>query len=119
MFIQKLEKLEREEGLREEAGMYAVPKVEMDETLKEIRELAAKIRERKAIMRQEARVATHAGRPIMARTTTPKVRDRSVSKLRSEMSRLGVELTDSATVCFVLILNNYHMTIWLVALHCL
>ncbi|KAL1132662.1 hypothetical protein AAG570_010614 [Ranatra chinensis] len=92
--FEKLQQLEREEELREESGMYAVPKIEMDETLKEVRELAAQIREKKAIMRQEARVVKRPGRPVMPRTTTAKVRERSVSRLKSEMSKLGVELED-------------------------
>lgn len=44
LFIQKLAELERDEELREEAGMYVVPKIELDQTLMEIKELALQIR---------------------------------------------------------------------------
>lgn len=36
--------LEKDEELREAGGMYAVPKIELDETMKEIRDLARQIR---------------------------------------------------------------------------
>jgi nucleolar GTP-binding protein len=39
-----LAELEKEEELREEAGMYAVPKIELDQTMREIQDLARQIR---------------------------------------------------------------------------
>ncbi|XP_039285359.1 nucleolar GTP-binding protein 1 [Nilaparvata lugens] len=90
--FKKLEQLEEEERLRTEAGYYATPKIEQSQELTEIRELAAKIRERKAIMKIEARVQKQSTKPVMPRTATAHVRDRSVSRLKDEMSRLGVDI---------------------------
>ncbi|RZF44482.1 hypothetical protein LSTR_LSTR002255 [Laodelphax striatellus] len=90
--FKKLEQLEEEERLRIEAGYYATPKIEQSQELSEIRELAAKIRERKAIMKIEARVQKQSTKPVMPRTATAHVRDRSVSRLKDEMSRLGVDI---------------------------
>lgn len=41
---QKLAELEKEEELRIAGGMYAVPKIELDETMREIKDLARQIR---------------------------------------------------------------------------
>ncbi|KAG8298226.1 Nucleolar GTP-binding protein 1 [Homalodisca vitripennis] len=90
--FKKLADLEHEEALREEAGMYAVPKIEMDETMQEIRELAQKIRDKKTIMKQEARLVKHSTKPHTPRTATAKVRERSVNRLEKQMSQLGVDL---------------------------
>lgn len=96
--IQKLEELEREEALREEAGFYAVPKIELDSTLQDIKELAAQIRDKKAIMKQEARVRKASTKPVLPRTATPKVRERSVSRFRNELNKLGVALDNNEKV---------------------
>uniref|UniRef100_A0A6M2DLQ9 Nucleolar GTP-binding protein 1 n=1 Tax=Xenopsylla cheopis TaxID=163159 RepID=A0A6M2DLQ9_XENCH len=96
----KLEELEREEGLREEAGMYAVPKVELDQTMKEIRELALQIRHKKAILRDETRVNKASTKPKLPRTAVAKVRERSVSRLRSEMENLGVDMSGTENANF-------------------
>ncbi|KPJ10609.1 putative nucleolar GTP-binding protein 1 [Papilio machaon] len=40
----KLAELEKEEEVREAGGMYAVPKIELDETMREIREITTQIR---------------------------------------------------------------------------
>lgn len=42
--LQKLSELEKEEEVREAGGLYAVPKIELDETMREIRQLAVQIR---------------------------------------------------------------------------
>lgn len=78
--------------------MYVVPKIELDETMREIKELALQIRNKKAIIRDETRVNKQSNKPIMPRTAGSKVRDRSVSRLRSEMENLGVDMqgTDDA-----------------------
>lgn len=98
--LQKLEELEREEALREQAGFYDIPKIELDERMKEIQEIAAKIRERKAIMKIDAQLVKNSTKPVVPRTTTSKVRSRSVSRLRTEMSNLGVNIdeTDKVTL---------------------
>lgn len=98
--FKKLEELEREEGLREQAGFYDIPKIELDERMKEIQEIAAKIRERKAIMKIDAQLVKNSTKPVVPRTTTPKVRSRSVSRLRKEMSNLGVDVEESEKAHF-------------------
>ncbi|KAK9687460.1 NOGCT domain protein [Popillia japonica] len=94
----KLEELEKDEEIREETGMYVVPKIELDETMLEIKRLALQIRNKKAIMRDESRVNKQNKKPTMPRTTTAKGRERSVTKLRSQMEDLGVDMsgTDNA-----------------------
>ncbi|CAH1403819.1 unnamed protein product [Nezara viridula] len=92
VIFKKLEELEREESTREEAGFYAVPKIELDSTLQDIRALAQQIRDKKILMKQEASVRKSSTKPKLPRTTTPKVRDRSVSRLRTEMGALGVDI---------------------------
>lgn len=87
--FQKLEALEREERLREEAGYYAVPKIERDEMREEIRKLAEQIRERKAIMRQEAQLNNNRSHP---RPTPVQARGRSLERFKGEMKRIGVEV---------------------------
>lgn len=78
--------------MREEAGMYTLPKQEVDETMKEIRELAQKIRDKKVIMKHEARITKNSTKPVIPRTSTAKVRERSVSRLQKQMSQLGVDV---------------------------
>jgi len=91
---QKLRQLEAEEAVREEAGYYAVPKIELDETMREIRKLAHQIRDKKIIMRQERAILKNSTKPVVPRTAPAKVRGRSVSRLRSEMEELGVDMSD-------------------------
>lgn len=71
--FEKLEELEREEELREATGMYVVPKIELDETMQEIKKLALQIRNKKAIMRDEARINKQSRKPVMPRTAGAKV----------------------------------------------
>ncbi|KAJ8973535.1 hypothetical protein NQ317_019286 [Molorchus minor] len=94
----KLEELEKEEEIREQTGMYVVPKIELDDTMREIKKLALQIRHKKAIIKDEARINKQSRKPVMPRTSGAKVRDRSVSKLREDMSNLGVDMshTDNA-----------------------
>jgi len=40
----KLAELEKEEEIREQTGMYVVPKIELDDTMQEIKKLALQIR---------------------------------------------------------------------------
>nr|CAD7257489.1 unnamed protein product [Timema shepardi] len=98
--FKKLEELEREEALREGAGYYAIPKIEMDETLKEIRELAHQIRDKKAIMKQEGAVVKSSTKPVVPRTTPARARGRTVTKLRTEMEKLGVDMADTENAHF-------------------
>lgn len=96
----KLEVLEREEEIREETGMYVVPKIELDETMKEIKALALQIRHKKAILKDEARVNKQSRKPVMPRTAGAKVMDRSVSKLRANMEELGLDMSGSRDAHF-------------------
>ena len=93
-----MSELEAEESLREEAGMYAVPKIEEDETMKEIRELAQMIRDKKVIMKQEARINKQSNKPVLPRTTQARGRDRSVGALRKQMEGLGVDMSNTENV---------------------
>lgn len=70
----KLAELEKEEEFREETGMYVVPKIELDETILEIKKLALQIRHRKAIIKDEARINKQSTKSVMPRTAGAKVR---------------------------------------------
>ncbi|KAG5891666.1 hypothetical protein JTB14_020084 [Gonioctena quinquepunctata] len=98
--FEKLAELEKDEEFREETGMYVVPKIEYDETMEEIKKLALQIRNKKAIIKDEARINKQSRKPVMPRTAGGKVRDRSVSKLREDMSKLGVDLEESGDAHF-------------------
>ncbi|CAG9813728.1 unnamed protein product [Phaedon cochleariae] len=98
--FEKLAELEREEELREETGMYVVPKIELDDTMREIQKLALQIRHKKAIIKDEARINKQSRKPVMPRTAGSKVRDRSVSRLRDDMAKLGVDLSQSGDANF-------------------
>lgn len=91
--FEKLEELEREEGLREAGGVYAVPDMSMDETLKEIREMAKQIRGKRFELRDEKRLSSRKNKPVIPRHKQPKVRDRSVKKLVETMEGLGVDMS--------------------------
>lgn len=78
--------------------MYVVPKEELDDTMKEICSLALQIRNKKAIMRDESRVRKSSTKPKMPRTAPSRNRDRSVSRLRDEQTKLGVDMTDTDNV---------------------
>ncbi|KAL3287778.1 hypothetical protein HHI36_002240 [Cryptolaemus montrouzieri] len=96
----KLEELEKEEEIRESTGMYVVPKIELDQTMKEIRELALQIRHKKVILKDEARVNKQNKKPVMPRTAGAKVKDRLVSKLRKDMENLGVDMSNTKSAHF-------------------
>lgn len=97
----KLEDLERDEELRDEAGTYAVPKMELDSTMREIRELAVQIRNKRAIMKGESRLVKQSTKPTMPRNTMARAKDRSVSKLVGEMEQLGKSHHSSPCVCLI------------------
>ncbi|XP_060818178.1 nucleolar GTP-binding protein 1 [Bombus pascuorum] len=96
----KLNDLEKEEQLREEAGMYDYKVAELSETMQEIVRIAKQIREKKAIMKDEARILKASTKPVMPRTAAAKLRDRSVSKLREQMEDLGVDMEDTENAHF-------------------
>ncbi|CAH0551719.1 unnamed protein product [Brassicogethes aeneus] len=80
--------------------MYVVPKIELDDTIKEIKKLALQIRHKKAIIKDEARINKQSRKPVMPRTAGAKVRDRSVSKLREDMENLGVDMSNTEEAHF-------------------
>ncbi len=88
----KLEALEKEEEEREKSGYYDSESEEEDENMKEIRSLAVKIRTKKKLMKNEQRI-NNTKKPTMPRTTEPKKRERSVSRLKREFEDLGVDMT--------------------------
>ncbi|KAI5714737.1 hypothetical protein M8J77_004697 [Diaphorina citri] len=73
--FKKLDELEKEEAQREEAGYYAVPKIEYDQTMIEIKELAKQIRDKKSIMRQDALLIKQSTKPRLPRTALSKNRE--------------------------------------------
>lgn len=99
--FQKLSKLEHEEQLREQAGLYDYKVPELSETMREIGHLAKQIRDKKIIMREEARVTKASTKPVMPRTAAAKVRGRSVAKLKEQMENLGVDMEDTENVSIV------------------
>ncbi|XP_068971276.1 nucleolar GTP-binding protein 1 [Bombus flavifrons] len=96
----KLNDLEKEEQLREEAGMYDYKVAELSETMQEIVQMAKQIREKKAIMKDEARILKASTKPVMPRTAAAKLRDRSVSKLKEQMEDLGIDMEDTENAHF-------------------
>ncbi|XP_014485953.1 PREDICTED: nucleolar GTP-binding protein 1 [Dinoponera quadriceps] len=98
--FEKLNQLEKEEQLRGETGMYDYKIPQLSETMHEIQQLAKQIREKKAIMKDEARILKASTKPVMPRTATAKVRDRSVSKLKEQMEELGVDMEDTENAHF-------------------
>lgn len=98
--FKKLESLREEETLRETAGYYATPKLELDETLKDIKRLAAQIRERKSLMRERSRIFKQSNKPVAPRTAPSRARGRSVSDLKENMTNLGVNMDDTEDAHF-------------------
>ncbi|KAK6630246.1 Nucleolar GTP-binding protein 1 [Polyplax serrata] len=98
--FKKLSELEKEELARIEAGMYAVPKIEEDSKMREIRELAQIIRDKKIIMKQEARINKQCNKPVLPRTTQARGRERTVGALRKQMEGLGVDMSGTENAHF-------------------
>jgi len=90
--MEKLEALEKEEELREKAGVYDSEESEEDDSMKEIRELASKIRVKKKLMKNDQKM-DNTKKPTVPRTSTAKKRERSVSRLKGEFEELGVDMT--------------------------
>ncbi|OWR50690.1 putative Nucleolar GTP-binding protein, partial [Danaus plexippus plexippus] len=86
--FEKLAQLEKEEELREQGGMYEAPKIEYDETMREIRQLAVQIRNKKAVLKDESRLVKQSTKPVMPRNTRAREKTRSTKKLRDEMEQL-------------------------------
>merc|ERR1712098_224462 len=73
--MEKLEALEKEEEARERAGYYDSEESEEDESYAEIKELAGKIRHKKAIMKAD-QFLDNTRKPVMGRKTVAKKRPR-------------------------------------------
>lgn len=91
--FEKLEELEREEGMRLESGYYEPPKLNIDETLQEIRDMARQIRTKRFVLRDNKRLAPRADKPKIPRHKLPHVRERKVEKLKNTMEELGVDMS--------------------------
>merc|ERR1719266_1456250 len=87
--MEKLEALEKEEEARERAGYYDSDESEEDESYAEIKELAGKIRHKKAIMKAD-QFLDNTRKPTLNRKSVAKKRERSVNRLQSEFEELGV-----------------------------
>merc|ERR1712113_603344 len=81
--------LEKEEEARERAGYYDSDESEEDENYAEIKELATKIRHKKAIMKAD-QFLDNTRKPMLDRKSVAKKRTRSVSRLKAEFEELGV-----------------------------
>jgi len=92
--MEKLEALEKEEEARERAGFYDSEESEEDADYAEIKDLAGKIREKKAKMKADQWI-DRTRKPTLDRTSVAKKRTRSVSRLKSEFEELGVTGIDS------------------------
>jgi len=91
----KLEALEKEEELREQSGVYESEESESEtEEMKEIREMASKIRVKKKIMKIDQKI-DGTKKPTLPRTSVAAKRTRSVSRLKSEFTELGVDMTET------------------------
>ena len=123
----KLEALEKEEELREKSGYYesevrhgpfsttgyqsiknllkcgcfSLQESESEtEDMKEIREMASKIRVKKKIMKVDSRIDGGVKRQPLPRTSTAAKRSRSVARLKGEFTELGVDMTGTEDVNF-------------------
>lgn len=98
--FEKLEELEREEGLREENGLYNPPDMTLDQTLKEIREMAAQIRTKRFMLRDERRLSSNKNSSAIPRHKMPKIKDRHIDQLKTTMENLGVDMSGTEQANF-------------------
>lgn len=98
--LRRLEELEKEEELREQAGVYDSDE-EVGSDYEEVHELATKIRSKKKVMKIDSQKRKNKTTATMPRTSRGNKRSRSVSGLRGEMSELGVDMTDVDDTHFV------------------
>jgi nucleolar GTP-binding protein len=98
--FEKLEELERDEGLRLDNGFYEAPKLNIDETLQEIRDMARQIRTKRFILRDNKRLAPRSDKPKIPRHKMPHTRERKADKLKSTMEELGVDMSGAEKANF-------------------
>lgn len=96
----KLEELERDEGIRDEGGLYNPPDMTLDETMKEIREMAKQIRSKRFHLRDERRLSSNKNSSAMPRHKLPKIKERNVDQLKTTMENLGVDMSGMETANF-------------------
>lgn len=94
----KLEELERDEGIREANGLYDAPDMSLDQTMKEIRQMAKEIRTKRFLLRDDRRIASNKNSSAIPRHKLPNIKNRSVDQLKTTMENLGVDMsgTDKA-----------------------
>jgi len=97
-----LNKEEEEEHLREMSGLYDYEIPELSQAMREVMEMAKKIREQKIIMKEGTRIIKASTIPIISRT---KIRNRSV-QLKEQMGSLGVDMTDTQNVSIIWSINR-------------
>ncbi|KAF0300466.1 Nucleolar GTP-binding protein 1 [Amphibalanus amphitrite] len=98
--LSRLEELEKEEEMREKAGVYDSDE-ETDSDYEEVHELATKIRNKKKIMKIDSKLRKNKTTATMPRTGRAFKRERSVSRLRDDMEQLGVDMSDVDGTHFV------------------
>jgi len=99
--MKKLDELEKEEELREQAGFYEESEEEDDADMDEIRKLAREIRTKKSFLKDQSSMKKSSTKPTMPRNTAAQKRQRSVSRLRDSMHNLGVDIdTDNPDAHF-------------------
>ena len=82
-------------------GCFSLQESESEtEDMKEIREMASKIRVKKKIMKVDSRIDGGVKRQPLPRTSTAAKRSRSVARLKGEFTELGVDMTGTEDANF-------------------
>lgn len=84
--MKKLDELEKEEEMREQAGYYNNESEEEDDEMKEIRKTARKIREKRNIIMLESKEKRRVEKPKLPR------KKMSTDKMNRELGALGIEM---------------------------
>lgn len=84
--MKKLDELEKEEEMREQAGYYDNESEEEDDEMKEIRKTARKIREKRNIIMLESKEKRRVEKPKLPR------KKMSTGKMNRELGALGIEM---------------------------
>jgi nucleolar GTP-binding protein len=88
----KLAKLEMEESERDAAGFYNYDFEQLTEHQTDIKQLAGRIRTKRVLMKNLSTRAKRSMKPKIGRTG--RTRERTVDRLRSELGKIEVELSD-------------------------
>ncbi|PVD37279.1 hypothetical protein C0Q70_04276 [Pomacea canaliculata] len=94
--MRKLEELEKEEELRENAGLYDNDEESDDDDMKELRKTARKIREKRQIIVMESREKRRVEKSRMPRTG----RKVNPNEMEEELGKLGVDFDSSKETNF-------------------